>query len=100
MVLWAVVGAFVTGMGARDKLIDWSGQIVTTRTEIDDEVADGIAEWNFASQLYRQLPADINFLARGIRIDKTTGARTTLHSPDGTSFTVLVSELIPADNSN
>src|SRR5437899_3336129 len=83
LILGSVLGPYATGVYREN-----------------DYRRDEMRRWRFSEPLYRRVPGDVDFIARGLRVDKKQGAGvSTLGPGDGDRFTVELSNLQPVPGS-
>ena len=87
-----VQAAAVAGMfGVLAVAVPWT----LCRNE-NERLHDQIRKWRFSEALYKKLPGDIDFIARGIRVDKKEGAQMSVLGPGpGDRFLLQVTSLTP-----
>ncbi len=60
----------------------------------NERLRDRMARWRFSEPLYKRLPGDIDFIARGIRVDKKEGAQVSVLGPgQGDRFLLEITSL-------
>ena len=66
--------------------------ITKERNDIDKKLKG----WEFSERLYRQIPGDIDFLARRLQVDKRQGAEMFVAGPtQGDQYIIVLSQLTP-----
>src|SRR6266571_2521788 len=88
-----VLSAFITGIA----VVLSAGMPVWRCMNENERLRDRMARWRFSEPLYKRLPGDIDFIGRGIRVDKKEGAQVSVLGPGvGDRFLLEVTSLLPA----
>jgi hypothetical protein len=70
------------------------GPWVTGVNRDNDRLRQQQAAWQFSEQLYRQLPGDVDFITRGLRVNKVQGGQVRVLGPaEGDDFLIAISQL-------
>jgi hypothetical protein len=74
----------------------WLGSYLSGQSQENQRLREQMSRWRFSEQLYRRLPGDVDFVARGLRVDKKQGGEVQVLGPgEGDRFSVQVSQLQP-----
>lgn len=96
VVLWlgSMLVATLAGAGAHRSLITYSNDIVPHGT-LEARVAEELEDWKFTAELYRSLPNDVSFIARGLQISLVDGTQLAVVGPsEGQSLELTLSKIV------